>query len=318
MTKYLLNRLIATLPVLLGISFFTFALVRLVPGDPVQIMLGPEVMGNAAAEIRKIYGLDRPWFVQYAEWLLNVLRGDLGLSIRTGLPITESIWQRLPATLELTLISLVIGLVIGIPLAIIAAQNRSRFMDGFLSALVLFGISMPGFWLATLLVLLFSLNLRWLPSIGYTPILENPLDNLRGMVLPALSLGVAFGATTMRFTRSSLLEVFNQEYIRTARAKGLREKLVVYRHALKNAMIPVITVTGIQVGRLLGGTVIIEQIFALPGIGRYVFDAISQRDYPVIQGTVLFFTIVFIVINLSVDFLYGALDPRIKFASDES
>jgi len=318
MTKYLLNRLIATLPVLLGISFFTFALVRLVPGDPVQIMLGPEVMGNAAAEIRKIYGLDRPWVVQYAEWLFNVARGDLGLSIRTGLPITESIWQRLPATLELTLISLVIGLVIGIPLAIIAAQNRSRFVDGFLSALVLFGISMPGFWLATLLVLLFSLNLRWLPSIGYTPLWENPLDNVRGMILPALSLGVAFGATTMRFTRSSLLEVFNQEYIRTARAKGLREKLVVYRHALKNAMIPVITVTGIQVGRLLGGTVIIEQIFALPGIGRYVFDAISQRDYPVIQGTVLFFTIVFIAINLAVDFLYGALDPRIKFAGDES
>ena len=190
-------------------------------------------------------------------------------------------------------------------------------IDGLLSALVLLGISMPGFWLATLLVLLFSLQLRWLPPIGYISPFEDLVENLRRMILPALSLGVAFGATTMRFSRSSLLEVFNQEYVRTARAKGLLERVVVYRHALKNALIPVITVTGIQVGRLLGGTVIIEQIFALPGIGRYVFDAISMRDYPVIQGTVLFFTIVFVLINLTVDALYGIIDPRIKLAGNE-
>jgi peptide/nickel transport system permease protein len=317
MSKYLISRFLATIPVLLGVSLFTFALVRLVPGDPIQIMLGMEATGNSAESIRRIYGLDRPWFIQYIEWLGNVLRGDLGTSLRTSLSITESIWQRLPATLELTLLALMLGLLIGIPLAILAAQKRGRFTDGFLSALVLFGISMPGFWLATLLVLLFSLQLRWLPSIGYVPVLENPGENLRAMILPAISLGVAFGATTMRFTRSSLLEVFNQEYVRTARAKGLAEKIVVYRHALKNALIPVITVTGIQVGRLLGGTVIIEQIFALPGIGRYVFDAISMRDYPVIQGTVLFFTIVFLAINLIVDALYGVVDPRIKFASND-
>jgi peptide/nickel transport system permease protein len=317
MSKYLISRFLATIPVLLGVSLFTFALVRLVPGDPIQIMLGMEATGNSAESIRRIYGLDRPWFIQYIEWLGNVLRGDLGTSLRTGLPITESIWQRLPATLELTLLALILGLLIGIPLAILAAQKRGRFTDGFLSALVLLGISMPGFWLATLLVLLFSLQLRWLPSIGYVPILENLGENFRAMILPAISLGVAFGATTMRFTRSSLLEVLNQEYVRTARAKGLAEKIVVYRHALKNALIPVITVTGIQVGRLLGGTVIIEQIFALPGIGRYVFDAISMRDYPVIQGTVLFFTIVFLAINLIVDALYGIVDPRIKFASND-
>lgn len=317
MGKYLLGRFIATLPVLFGVSLFTFMLVRLVPGDPIQIMLGPDVLGNAREEITRLYGLDRPWPVQYAEWLGNVVRGDLGMSLRTGTPITESIWQRLPATLELTLLAIIIGLVIGMPLAILAAQNRGRLADGLLSAFVLIGISMPGFWLATLLVLLFSLYLGWLPPIGYISPLENPAENLRRMILPAISLGVAFGATTMRFTRSSLLEVFNQEYVRTARAKGLNEKLVVYRHALKNALIPVVTVTGIQIGRLLGGTVIIEQIFALPGIGRYVFDAISMRDYPVIQGTVMFFTIVFVVINLTVDLLYGVIDPRIKFAGSD-
>ena len=317
MSKYLLARLFSTLPVLFGVSLFTFMLVRLVPGDPIQIMLGPEVLGNAREEISRLYGLDRPWPVQYVEWLGNVLRGDLGVSLRTGMPITEAIWQRLPATLELTILALVIGLLIGIPLAILAAQKRGRMIDGLLSALVLLGISMPGFWLATLLVLLFSLQLRWLPPIGYISPFEDLVENLRRMILPALSLGVAFGATTMRFSRSSLLEVFNQEYVRTARAKGLLERVVVYRHALKNALIPVITVTGIQVGRLLGGTVIIEQIFALPGIGRYVFDAISMRDYPVIQGTVLFFTIVFVLINLTVDALYGIIDPRIKLAGNE-
>ena len=272
--------------------------------------------GNRVEEIRRLYGLDRPWPVQYVEWLGTLATGSLGSSLRTGLPVGESIVQRLPVTLELTLLALVIGFAIGLPLAVLAAQKRGRWLDATLSALVLFGISMPGFWLATLLVLLFALNLRWLPSIGYTPLNENPVENLRRMVLPALSLGVAFGATTMRFTRSSLLEVFNQDYIRTARAKGVRERLVVVRHAFKNALIPVVTVTGIQVGRLLGGTVIIEQIFALPGIGRYIFDAISQRDYPVIQGTVLFFTLAFILVNLSVDVLYGMLDPRIKFTGE--
>lgn len=312
MGKYVLQRLLATIPVLLGTSLFTFLLVRLVPGDPVQIMLGPEVQGNAREEITRLYGLDRPWIVQYVEWVGNVLRGDFGTSIRTRLPVGESIWQRLPATLELTFLALVIGLLIGISFAIIAAQHRGRVADGISSIFVLIGISMPGFWLATLLVLIFALYLRWLPSIGYVPFLENPVQNLLRMILPALSLGVAFAATTMRFMRSSLLEVFNQDFIRTARAKGLSDDAVTYRHALKNAIIPVVTVTGIQVGRLLGGAVIIEQIFALPGIGRYVFDAISQRDYPIIQGTVLFFTLGFILINLLVDVLYGVIDPRIK------
>jgi len=220
MTKYLLGRFLASIPVLLGVSLFTFLLVRLVPGDPIQIMLGPDpsIGSGRVEEIRRLYGLDRPWPVQYLEWLGSLLGGSLGNSLRTGLPVGEAIVQRLPVTLELSLLALVIGFVIGVPLAIIAAQNRGRWSDGLLSALVLFGISMPGFWLATLLVFVFALNLRWLPSLGYTPLNENPVENLRRMLLPALSLGVAFGATTMRFTRSSMIEVLNHDYIRTARA----------------------------------------------------------------------------------------------------
>lgn len=318
MGKYLLHRLGTTIPVLLGVSFLTFALIRLVPGDPVQIMLGPEISGERAIEIRKIYGLDRPWPVQYFEWLGNAVRGDLGTSLRSGLSVTGSIIEKLPITLELTVLSLLIGLLIGLPLAILAARSRGKFLDGFLTAISLLGISMPGFWLATLLVLLFSLALRWLPPIGYVGLFEDPVENLKHLLLPAVSLGLAFGATTMRFTRSSLLEVFGQDYVRTARAKGLNSREVTYRHALKNALIPVITVTGIQVGRLLGGAVIVEQIFALPGLGRYTFDAISTRDYPVVQGTVLVFTVVFILVNLLVDMLYGVVDPRIKFTTSQT
>lgn len=316
MGKYLTVKLLTAIPVLLGVSFLTFALIRLIPGDPVQIMLGPEISGTRAEEIRRLYGLERPWPIQYFEWLINAVQGNLGTSLRSGLSVTGSIVEKIPITLELTAFSLVVGLLIGLPLAMIAAQRRGKPVDGMLTAVALLGISMPGFWLATLLVLLFSLALRWLPAIGYVGFFEDPLDNLKHLLLPAISLGLAFGATTMRFTRSSLLEVFNQDYVRTARAKGLSRGKVTYTHALKNALIPVITVTGIQVGRLLGGSVIVEQIFALPGLGRYIFDAISTRDYPVVQGTVLVFTVIFILVNLLVDIIYGLVDPRIKLAGD--
>ncbi len=316
MGKYLTVKLLSAIPVLLGVSFITFALIRLIPGDPIQVMLGPEVQGTRADEIRHLYGLDRPWPVQYVEWLFNALQGNLGTSIRSGLPVSNSIFEKIPITLELTFLSLAIGLLIGLPLSVLAAQKRGKLTDGFLTTVALLGISMPGFWLATLLVLLFSLYLRWLPTIGYVGFFENPWDNLSHLILPAVSLGLAFGATIMRFTRSSLLEVFNQDYMRTARAKGLSRAKVTYTHGLKNALIPVITVTGIQVGRLLGGAVIVEQIFTLPGLGRYTFDAISTRDYPVIQGTVLVFTLVFILVNLLVDIIYGLVDPRIKLSED--
>ena len=318
MTRYLISRLLAAIPVLLGVSVITFALVRLIPGDPVQVMLGPEVIGNRAAEIRALYGLDRPWPVQYVDWLSRAAQGNLGTSLRSGLPVSEAIIQKLPVTIELTILSFALGLAVGLPLAVAAAQRRGRLADGLLTAASLVGISMPGFWLATLLLLWFSLALRMLPSIGYVPFGEDPVDNLRHLVMPTIGLGLPLAATIMRFTRSSLLEVYNQDYIRTANAKGLNPQQVTLRHALKNALIPVITVAGIQVGRLLGGAVIIEQIFALPGLGRYVYDAISNRDYPVLQGTVLVFTLVFIFVNLLVDILYGFVDPRIKLSGSEA
>ena len=316
MIRYFINRVLTVLPVLLGVTVITFALLRFIPGDPIQVMLGTEVIGNRADELRRLYGLDRPWPVQYVEWLGRALQGNLGESIRTGQSVTEAILERLPVTLELTVLAVLIGLLVGLPLGILAAQRRGHAADSLLTGVSLLGISIPNFWLATLMILTFSLALRWLPPIGYVPFSESPVDNLRHLIMPAIALGLPLGATIMRFARSSVLEVFGHDYIRTARAKGLSQSQVVTRHALRNALIPVITVTGIQVGRLLGGAVIVEQIFALPGLGRYTFDAISMRDYPVVQGTVLVFTVFFILVNLLVDVLYGFVDPRIKLTGD--
>jgi len=315
LARYLFHRLLVALPVLLGVSLFTFGLVRWIPGDPILVMLGPDAIGADVEGIRRLYGLDRPWPVQYVEWLTGVLRGDLGQSIRTRMPVGQSILQRLPVTIELTALSLLLGLLIGVPLAILAATNRGRSVDAAIGVISLLGISVPGFWLAILLMLLFSLHLRLLPSIGYVPLHESVAGNLRHLLLPAIGLALPLGATIMRFMRSSLLEVFGQDYIRTARAKGLTYLRTVLKHAVRNALIPVITVIGIQVGRLLGGAVIIEQIFALPGLGRLVFDGISTRDYPIVQGTVLAFTVVFILINLLVDVLYSVIDPRVRLTS---
>jgi peptide/nickel transport system permease protein len=313
--QYIFRRLLVALPILFGVSLFTFGLVRWIPGDPILIMLGTDAMGADVEGIRRLYGLDRPWPVQYAEWLANVLRGDLGLSIRTRMPVGQSILQRLPVTIELTALSLLLGLLIGVPAAVLAATYRGKTADALVGVVSLLGISVPGFWLAILLMLFFSLYLRLLPSIGYVALHEGPLDNLRHLILPALGLALPLGATIMRFMRSSLLEVFGQDYFRTARAKGLTYVMAVNKHALRNALIPVVTVIGIQIGRLLGGAVIIEQIFALPGLGRLVFDGIAMRDYPVVQGTVLVFTAFFILINLIVDVLYGVIDPRVRLAT---
>lgn len=314
-TRYIVHRLLIAIPVVLGVSLFTFGLVRWIPGDPILVMLGPDALGADVEGIRRLYGLDRPWPVQYVEWLSGVLRGDLGQSIRTRMPVGQSILQRLPVTIELTVLSLLLGLILGIPPAILAATRRGKATDAVVGVVSLLGISVPGFWLAILLMLLFSLHLRLLPSIGYVPLHESVAGNLRHLILPALGLALPLGATIMRFMRSSLLEVFGQDYIRTARAKGLTQMKTVMKHAVRNALIPVITVIGIQVGRLLGGAVIIEQIFALPGLGRLVFDGISTRDYPIVQGTVLTFTVIFILINLLVDVLYSMIDPRIRLSA---
>lgn len=314
MTRYIAKRFIAMIPVLLLVSIIVFTLIRLIPGDPAVAMLGEEATPQMIASLRAEFGLDQPIPVQYAIWLGRVLRGDLGQSTRARQPVTQAIVERLPATIELTILSLLISLSLAIPIGIISATQRNSKMDLLSTTLALMGVSMPNFFLALLLSFVLSLNLRWLPNIGYVPITQNLRENLTDMIMPAITLSAATLAIVARLTRSSLLEVLNLEYIRTARAKGLGERLVIIRHALKNSMIPVVTIVGLQVGALLGGAVITESIFVLPGVGKLAVDAIFSRDFPVIQGVVLFFGVVFLGVNLLVDVLYAFLDPRIHYA----
>lgn len=313
MSRYILKRLLAMIPVLFLVSLIVFFLIRLIPGDPAVAMLGEEATPQMIASLRQEFGLDQPIPVQYAIWLSHVLRGDLGNSTRAHLPVLQAIVERLPATVELTILSLLISLSIAIPVGIISATRRGSRADLISTTLSLLGVSMPNFFLAILLIFIFSLNLRLLPPIGYTPITQDLGANLRGMILPAIALSAGATAIVARLTRSGLLEVLNLDYIRTARSKGLDEKRVINHHALKNAMIPVVTIVGLQVGALLSGAVITESIFVLPGVGKLAVDAIFSRDFAVIQGVVLFFSLVFLAANLVVDVLYAFLDPRIHY-----
>lgn len=313
MVRYIARRLVALVPVLLGISVIVFLLVHLVPGDVVAILLGPTTSPQARDALRKLFGLDDPLYVQYARWLGGVLRGDLGTSLRTGQPVLGSILDRFAVTLELTGLAMVIALLIGIPAGLIGALKQYSKLDYAVTIFALAGLSIPSFLLATLFILIFALALRLLPPSGYVPFRENPIENLKLMLMPSLALGLGAASYVTRMTRSSVLETLRQDYIRTAYAKGLHAPAVVVGHALKNALIPIVTVIGIQLGYLLGGAVIVEAIFAVPGVGRLALDGINMRDYPVVQGTVLFITAVFVFINLLVDILYAYLDPRIHY-----
>lgn len=315
MTTYIIKRLIHLLPVLFGVSLAVFLLLRLTPGDPATAILGVQATPNEVARIRHALGLDRPWWVQYSIWLGNVLQGDLGVSYQNKRPVTLIIGQRLPATIELAVMSLLIAAVLGISTGILSALKRYTMADYIFTSLALFGISMPSFWFAILLILIFSLYLGWLPASGYAPVSEGLGKHLSHLVLPSIALGLFNTGALMRFTRSSMLEVISQDYIRTARAKGLLEGTVVYRHALKNALIPTLTVLGLQIGFLMAGAVIIEQVFAWPGIGWLTLTAINQRDYPVVMGVVLIIALVFVLSNLVVDILYTWVDPRIRFSA---
>jgi peptide/nickel transport system permease protein len=296
------------------VSLVTFIIVRSIPGDPVQVLLGadrrstPEQIEN----IRRAYGLDQSYPVQYVRWLGHVLTGDLGQSLRTGRPLTQELGLRLPVTIQLTVFAAIIGMIPALVFGVLAAVKRNSKLDYLTTVTALAGISVPNFFLATLLVLLFSFQLRWLPNVGYRPFMEEPLQNLKLMILPALSLGLPFMAIVMRFTRSAVLEVMNQDYIRVARAKGMTQGRVIMRHVMPNAGIPVLTIAGIQVAALLGGTVIVEQIFGLPGIGRYIYEAIANRDYPVVQSVTLVMAAIFVTVSLIVDVLYAVLDPRLR------
>jgi peptide/nickel transport system permease protein len=311
--RFVLGRLIATIPVLFILSIAIFLMLHLTPGDPVKLMLGEDATPEAVTALRADLGLDKPLPVQYLLWLGNVLRGDLGHSIRTHQPVLDAIVSRLPVTLELTFLSLVVALLIGIPAGIVAATKRNSPADIASTTVALMGISVPNFFLGILLILLFSLRLRILPPSGYVPFLQNPLLNVKLMLMPSVSLGAALAGIIARMMRSSLLEALGADYIRTARAKGLSGQAVIIGHALKNSLIPVVTVIGLQMGALLGGAILTETVFALPGIGRLVVDSIFARDFPVVLGVILFLALTRVVSNLIADLLYAKIDPRITY-----
>ncbi len=314
MGTYVLRRLAGTVPVLFVVSVVIFSIIHLTPGDPVAIMLGGEASVQDIERIRRELGFDQPLYVQYAAWLGRTLRGDLGRSIRTNQPVSEAIAQRLPVTAEIALVAMLVSLAVAIPAGMVSAVRRNSAADTASTVTSLLGVSIPNFFLAILLIYVFSLKLRWLPPIGFVPLATDPVANLKSILMPSVVLGAAFAAVTTRMMRSSLLEVLHQDYVRTAWAKGLPEATVLQRHALKNALIPVVTVVGLQVGALLGGAIITETVFALPGVGRLIVDSIFQRDYPLVQGVVLFLALVFMGVNLLVDLTYAWLDPRIRYS----
>jgi len=312
---YILKRFVLAVPVLLGITIVVFLLVRLIPGDVIDTMLGTEgsLRPEVRQQLRETLGLDRPLVVQYVTWLGDILQGDLGRSLRTGQPIVENLAGKLPITLELAFLSVVMSMVIAIPLGIISALRRNSLADFLVRLVGTFGLSLPNFWLATMLILIASRYFQWGASLVYISLFEDPVENLKQMLLPSIALALGLTAVVMRMTRSSMLEVLSQDYIRTARAKGVRERWVIYRHALRNALAPVLTVIGIQTGHLLGGAVIVEQIFGLPGLGWFLLNGIYQRDYPAVQAGVLILAGIFVLVNLVVDVLYAYIDPRIQY-----
>src|SRR5256714_172010 len=314
MLTYLVKRLLSIIPVLLGISVVSFTLIHLVPGDTVSVILGTNPTAVSAATLRAAFGLDRPAPLQYVTWLGGVLHGDFGQSFITGQPIFSTIMYRLPATAELAAAAMLLSLCIALPTGVLAAIRQYSVADYAGTTLALLGLSLPSFWLATMLTIVFSVIWHLLPPAGFVPFPADPLGHLRDLILPAVALGAGLAAVVMRYTRSAMLEVVRQEYIKTARLKGLPERMVIGKHALKNALIPVVTVIGLQTAYLLGGVVIIEQIFEWPGVGKLLLNAVYQRDYPLVQGVILVIATLFVLINLIVDILYAYLNPRIHYA----
>jgi len=310
--EVVLRRLLATVPVLLLVTAGVFALLHLTPGDPVDAMMAESADASTKESLRRELGLDRPIAEQYAAWMGRLLRGDLGRSIRNGEPVLENVSRRIRPSLQLALLAMAIALTIAFPVAIASAVRHNTGVDRLGTTFALFGICMPNFLLALLLIFVFGVTLRWLPISGYLDPLEEGWSGLRSLILPAVTLGLALAAVITRTLRSSLLEALAEDYVRTARAKGLSEWVVIRGHVLKNALIPVVTVLGLQLGTLIGGAVITEYVFALPGVGRLVVDAVFARDYPLVQGVILLIALGFIVSNLLVDLLYGYIDPRIR------
>jgi peptide/nickel transport system permease protein len=313
MTRYVLSRIGQAAVVLLGVSVIVFGLMQLVPGDPVRVALGTRFDQETYDALRERAGLDRPLLVQYFSYLGNALTGDLGVSFRSGQPVTHALLDRLPATLSLAGMALLIALLIAIPLGIVSATRSGKLSDYTATVFSQIGVSIPDFWMAILLILLFTGVLGWLPPSGYVAFTEDPVGWLEHIVMPAVTVGVVSGSILTRFVRSSVLESMSRDYVRTATSKGLPGSVVLRRHVVRGALVPVITITGVQLATLLGGVVVVEVIFAWPGLGRLTYDAVQARDYPVMQGAVLVFAAIFLLVNLVVDLLYAALDPRIGY-----
>jgi len=304
LSRYIVKRLFLLLPVVFGVVTLVFFLIHLIPGDPVEVMLGEQARVADREALRHALHLDRPLSEQYARYLEGLVRGDLGESVHTRKPVLKTILRRFPATLILTLASMLVAVLIAIPLGIASATRQYSIIDNASMFFALLGISMPNFWLGPLLILLFSIRLGWLPVSG--------TGGLAHLVLPAITLGTALAAILTRMTRANMLEVIRKQYILTARAKGLRERTVLYKHALRNALVPLITILGLQFGALLSGSIITETIFSWPGIGRLIIEAVNRRDYPVVQGCVLLISLSYVLVNLATDLFYGIADPRIR------
>lgn len=318
MTHYIARRLVLTIPVLFLVSVIVFSLINMIPGDPALVMIGGEAGTEAVEALRKQMGLDRPIAVRYLFWLNRLVRGDLGKSVRDGRPVLDVLLLKLPVTIELAIVALTVAWAIAIPAGVIAAWKRRSVLDYAATTVALAGISIPNFWLGIMLIYLFAVNLRWLPPSGYIEPWIDPARNIKLMIMPATVLGTALAALVMRLLRSSMLEVLGTEFIRTAHAKGLSDRMVIVGHALKNAMIPVATVMGLQLGGLLGGAVITETIFAVPGIGGLAVQSILTRDYPMVQGVVLFSAVAIVFVNFTVDVIYSFLDPRIRLVEEKA
>jgi peptide/nickel transport system permease protein len=315
MRQYLLTRFFLLIPTFIGITLVVYTVLLLLPGDPVDMILGQEYDAEIAARMRAEWGLDQPIIVQYAKWLWHIVQGDWGRSLFTRQPVFDEVLAKLPLTLELIVLALFFELLISVPAGVLSAVRPYTWWDYGASTFALIGVSIPSFFLGILLFLTFGLWLGWLPVQGYVPLSESVSDNLRHLLLPTVALGVARTAILTRLIRGSMLEVIRQEYVTTARSKGLAETLVINKHALKNALIPAVTVLGLQIGFLVGGAIIIEKLFALPGIGSYGIDAITNRDYPQVLGFILVSAVVFQLANLAVDLLYCFLDPRIRYGN---
>lgn len=313
MGAYLLRRALQALGVLLGVSVLVFAIIHLVPGDPVRLALGTRFDQETYDALRSRAGLDQPLLQQYVSWLGGVVQGDFGVSFRSGQTVLSMVTERLPATLSLAGAAVVVALLIALPLGVLSAIRQGSRTDTIATAISQFGISVPDFWMGILLILLFSLTLGWLPASGYVGLSEDPLEWAKRLILPGVTVGVVSGAVLTRFVRSSVLESLGQDFVRTAQSKGLSERRIIREHVLPNALVPVITVTGLQLAYLLSGVVVVEAVFAWPGLGQLALDAVQDRDYPVLQGAVMLFAGFFLLVNLLVDLLYAVVDPRIQY-----